>query len=103
MTLVLSIDSKVNYFNNLATPSPPFSPQYILPALLHIMKMPRLERGDGPIALVMAPTRELAQQIQSVVTIFGRVLRIKNACLYGGSSKLFQVGECAKRGVICFR
>nr|CAH7764916.1 unnamed protein product [Callosobruchus chinensis] len=37
---------------------------YILPAIVHINNQPRLCRGDGPIALVLAPTRELAQQIQ---------------------------------------
>lgn len=35
---------------------------YILPAIIHINNQPRLYRGDGPIALVLAPTRELAQQ-----------------------------------------
>lgn len=39
---------------------------YILPAMVHIMHQPRLMRDDGPIALVLAPTRELAQQIQQV-------------------------------------
>lgn len=39
---------------------------YILPAMVHIMHQPRLLRHDGPIALVLAPTRELAQQIQQV-------------------------------------
>lgn len=39
---------------------------YILPAMVHIMHQPRLLRNDGPIVLVLAPTRELAQQIQQV-------------------------------------
>lgn len=39
---------------------------YILPAIVHINNQSRLIRGDGPIALVLAPTRELAQQIQQV-------------------------------------
>ena len=39
---------------------------YLLPAIIHINHQPYLERGDGPIVLVLAPTRELAQQIQEV-------------------------------------
>lgn len=39
---------------------------YILPAIVHISNQPRLQRNDGPIVLVLAPTRELAQQIQQV-------------------------------------
>jgi len=44
---------------------------YILPAIVHINNQQPLQRGDGPIALVLAPTRELAQQIQQVATEFG--------------------------------
>jgi ATP-dependent RNA helicase DDX5/DBP2 len=53
---------------------------YILPALVHISYQEKLKRGEGPIALVLAPTRELAQQIQSVATDFGRRIGIRNTC-----------------------
>lgn len=45
---------------------------YMLPAIVHINAQPYLERGDGPIVIVLAPTRELATQIQeeSVKVIF---------------------------------
>jgi len=36
---------------------------YLLPAIIHAYHQPRLEEGDGPLILVLAPTRELAQQI----------------------------------------
>ena len=39
---------------------------YMLPAVIHVNNQNYLERGDGPIVLVMAPTRELAQQIHEV-------------------------------------
>jgi ATP-dependent RNA helicase DDX5/DBP2 len=66
---------------------------FILPAILHILGQPPLQRGDGPIALVLAPTRELACQIQEVAQEYGRVMDIRNSCLYGGASKGPQIGE----------
>ncbi|QQP38305.1 Putative ATPdependent RNA helicase DDX5like, partial [Caligus rogercresseyi] len=39
---------------------------YLLPGIIHVNHQPYLEEGDGPIVLVLAPTRELAQQIQEV-------------------------------------
>lgn len=66
---------------------------FILPAILHILGQPPLQRGDGPVALVLAPTRELACQIQEVAQEYGRVVDIRNSCLYGGASKGPQIGE----------
>ncbi|XP_076681017.1 putative ATP-dependent RNA helicase DDX17 isoform X2 [Andrena cerasifolii] len=60
---------------------------YILPAIVHINSQPKLGRKDGPIALVLAPTRELAQQIQQVADDFGHSSGIRNTCLYGGAPK----------------
>ncbi|CAG9853654.1 unnamed protein product [Phyllotreta striolata] len=60
---------------------------YILPAIVHINHQPRLKRGDGPIALILAPTRELAQQIQQVANEFGQTSRIRNTCVFGGAPK----------------
>jgi superfamily II DNA/RNA helicase len=31
--------------------------------LTHVMAQPELKKGDGPIALILAPTHELAEQI----------------------------------------
>lgn len=60
---------------------------YTLPALVHIAAQPSLRRGDGPIALVLAPTRELAVQIQQECSKFSS--RTRNTCLYGGAPKGF--------------
>ncbi len=59
------------------------------------------EPGDGPIVLVLAPTRELAVQIQQECQKFGSSSRIKNTCVYGGAPKGPQVrltiGSSARR------
>lgn len=60
---------------------------YILPAIIHINNQQRLYRGDGPIALVLAPTRELAQQIQQVASEFGSESHVRNTCCFGGASR----------------
>ncbi|XP_054288199.1 probable ATP-dependent RNA helicase DDX5 [Macrosteles quadrilineatus] len=62
---------------------------YILPAIVHVSNQPRVSPGEGPIALVLAPTRELAQQIQQVVAEFAATTpgRARHAVVYGGAPK----------------
>ncbi|CAG0916311.1 unnamed protein product [Notodromas monacha] len=60
---------------------------YLLPAFIHIKHQPRLDRGDGPIVVCLAPTRELAQQIQDVAAQFGRFFDVRSACVFGGAPK----------------
>ncbi|KAH8303818.1 hypothetical protein KR018_008580, partial [Drosophila ironensis] len=71
---------------------------FILPAILHINGQPPLQRGDGPIALVLAPTRELAQQIQSVANDFGSSAYVRNTCVFGGAPRSRQANDL-ERGV----
>ena len=60
---------------------------FVCPSIVHITAQPPLQHGDGPIALVLAPTRELAVQIQSECNKFGRKSMIKSTCVYGGAPK----------------
>lgn len=69
---------------------------YILPAIVHINNQPSLVRGDGPIALVLAPTRELAQQIQQVATDFGSASYVRNTCVFGGAPRGPQARDLAR-------
>ncbi|XP_021716433.1 DEAD-box ATP-dependent RNA helicase 20-like [Chenopodium quinoa] len=69
---------------------------YLLPAIVHVNAQPILSPGDGPIVLVLAPTRELAVQIQQEATKFGTSSRIKNTCIYGGVPKGPQVRDLQK-------
>lgn len=43
---------------------------YLLPAIVHIMAQPTLQEGEGPIALVLLPTRELVEQTVAVARCF---------------------------------
>jgi len=60
---------------------------FLLPAIVQINAQPLLRAGDGPIALIVAPTRELAQQIKNEVDKFGHTSQLKNSCCYGGAPK----------------
>uniref|UniRef100_A0A3Q3WC31 RNA helicase n=1 Tax=Mola mola TaxID=94237 RepID=A0A3Q3WC31_MOLML len=74
---------------------------YLLPAIVHINHQPYLERGDGPICLVLAPTRELAQQVQQVTYDYGKSSRIKSTCVYGGAPKGPQIRDLERGVEIC--
>ena len=60
-----------------------------------------LERGDGPIALVLAPTRELAQQIKQVADDYGQPARVRNTCVFGGAPKGGQARDLERGIEIC--
>ncbi|GBO02074.1 putative ATP-dependent RNA helicase DDX5 [Araneus ventricosus] len=69
---------------------------FILPAIIHalnqpVMKMARYE--CKPQVLVLAPTRELVQQILQVSDRFSQSCELKSACAYGGSSKNYQLHQ----------
>ena len=54
------------------------------------MDQPELEPGDGPIALICAPTRELCQQIFVEARRFGKVYNINVVAVFGGGNKYEQ-------------
>ncbi|ROL42920.1 putative ATP-dependent RNA helicase DDX5 [Anabarilius grahami] len=74
---------------------------YLLPAIVHINHQPFLEHGDGPICLVLAPTRELAQQVQQVAAEYGKASRLKSTCIYGGAPKGPQIRDLERGVEIC--
>jgi ATP-dependent RNA helicase DDX5/DBP2 len=60
-------------------------------------------RGDGPTAIVLAPTRELAQQIEKETKAFSQAIdkrRFKTTIVVGGSSMNEQRGDL-RSGVEC--
>ncbi|KAJ3050986.1 ATP-dependent RNA helicase dbp2 [Rhizophlyctis rosea] len=69
---------------------------YVLPGIVHINAQPLLKPGDGPIVLILAPTRELAVQIQQECDKFGASSKINNTCLYGGAPRHAQIRDLQK-------
>eukprot|EP00760_Papus_ankaliazontas_P000968 PhM_4_TR10336/c2_g2_i1/m.75959/K12823/DDX5, DBP2; ATP-dependent RNA helicase DDX5/DBP2 len=63
---------------------------FLCPGIVHILAQDRLRRGDGPIMLVLAPTRELAKQIDDEVLKVTKGTEISTVCAYGGTSKFPQ-------------
>jgi ATP-dependent RNA helicase DDX5/DBP2 len=57
---------------------------FILPAIVHVNAQDLLEQGDGPIVLVLAPTRELACQIEQETIKFAAACKITSTAIYGG-------------------
>mmetsp|Transcript_27015 Transcript_27015/g.73020 ORF Transcript_27015/g.73020 Transcript_27015/m.73020 type:complete len:598 (+) Transcript_27015:3277-5070(+) len=65
-----------------------------LPMMAHITKQKEagvVGKGKGPYAVVMAPTRELALQINQVLEDAGSKCGIRSLCVYGGVPKNQQI------------
>ncbi|XP_032456824.1 probable ATP-dependent RNA helicase DDX46 isoform X2 [Nasonia vitripennis] len=76
---------------------------FLLPMFRHILDQPPLADGDGPIALIMTPTRELCMQIGKDSKKFTKSLGLSHVCVYGGTGISEQIAEL-KRGaeiIVC--
>lgn len=71
---------------------------FVLPALIHAKAQQPLREDDGPIVLILAPTRELATQIEEVVHEYAGFFDLRSATVYGGASMVPQK-KMLKRGV----
>ena len=59
---------------------------YLWPMIPHIMDQEELQPGDGPIGVVLAPTRELCIQIHQECRKFTRAFHLRVVCAYGGGN-----------------
>ena len=66
---------------------------YVLPMLRHVLDQRPLKDGDGPIGLVLVPTRELAIQVFQEIRIFTKFLNLNASCIFGGSAIGNQISE----------
>ena len=64
---------------------------FALPILNQLGKQNRKAKPNRPFALILAPTRELAIQIEESFASYGRHLRLRQALVYGGVSQVNQV------------
>jgi ATP-dependent RNA helicase DDX42 len=82
---------------------------YLLPAIVHVLAQQRVPQppaqpsprtaadGSGPSVLILAPTRELAEQIHAEARKLGKAQGVLAAALFGGVGKYEQLKE-AKAG-----
>ncbi|CAH0049906.1 unnamed protein product [Clonostachys solani] len=76
---------------------------FLLPMFRHIKDQPPLKENDGPISLIMTPTRELATQIHRDCKPFLKSMGLRSVCAYGGAPIREQIAEL-KRGaeiIVC--
>ncbi|XP_060921546.1 ATP-dependent RNA helicase DDX42 isoform X2 [Labrus mixtus] len=76
---------------------------FIWPMLVHIMDQKELEAGDGPIAIIVCPTRELCQQIHAECKRFGKAYSLRSVAVYGGGS-MWEQAKALQEGaeiVVC--
>ncbi|KAL4969078.1 DEAD/DEAH box RNA helicase [Aspergillus stella-maris] len=76
---------------------------FLIPMFRHIKDQRPLDNMEGPVGLIMTPTRELATQIHKDCKPFLKALGLRAVCAYGGAPIKDQIAEL-KRGaeiVVC--
>jgi superfamily II DNA/RNA helicase len=66
---------------------------FALPILQRLLEEP----GKGPLALILAPTRELAIQIDAEIRLLAKFTRIQTVTIFGGVSAASQIRTLRKR------
>lgn len=71
---------------------------FTLPLLEKLAASPQRPRKGAPRALILAPTRELAAQIEESIQTYGRHLKLNHTVIFGGVNQYRQV-KALNRGV----
>lgn len=64
---------------------------YVLPLIVHLMDQRELAAGEGPISLLITPTRELAEQVHRECVRFCKPYGLTAVAAFGGLNKHQQV------------
>jgi ATP-dependent RNA helicase DDX46/PRP5 len=68
---------------------------YLLPMLRHVLDQPLVTQNEGPIGLVLVPSRELVVQIYSELKKLIKILKeysnVKVTAIYGGANMIEQI------------
>ncbi|CAM9791298.1 unnamed protein product, partial [Ectocarpus fasciculatus] len=71
---------------------------FVWPSLVHLMDQREIVRGkEGPIVVILAPTRELAGQIYTEANKFAKRYGCKVCAVYGGAGK-WEMQKALKEG-----
>jgi superfamily II DNA/RNA helicase len=71
---------------------------FVLPVLTRLASSRTDRKGGHPRALILAPTRELAIQIETAITPLARTLSLRSMSIFGGVSQNPQV-QALRNGV----
>jgi len=72
---------------------------FAIPLIQHCLNQPPLRRGDGPIGIILAPTRELAQQIEKEVKAFSKSCKGVRASIVVGGTNMGEQRSELKSGI----
>lgn len=69
---------------------------FLFPGFVHLSAQPPLKPGEGPLVLVLVPTRELAMQVDTEAKHYGRLAGVYSTAVYGGTGRLRQAADLKK-------
>lgn len=76
---------------------------FLVPLMRHIANQRPLDMGEGPMALLLTPTRELALQTYKEAKKLCQAVDARAVCVYGGTGISEQIADL-KRGaeiIVC--
>jgi len=94
-------NSAIGLLQGIATTGSGKTASFVLPMLVHIMDQPELGKGEGPIAITVAPTRELSEQIHKEARRFSKPYNLRICAAFGGLSKYEQVKDLKGGSEVC--